>query len=242
MAAPKPPQVQPFYGDPDDATGGPVLDAVVVRSGGDEKVLVSRWHFGVTKRRFLVQAGIILLAVLCLGALRLMTRHEDAPGMASGAVRVGDTNALLSYRRDLTRISGELSDRSRAYRQQSEKAATNRDLIGLFDAANSYDAALKILAVRTGRLNLPHLSNAQAQEFAAAAGSELKASLGRLQSASLQMVQSVDRGEVRAAAFTATQSAMRFADQSRSRQDTMLKRSLALLGNGPRAAQPENRP
>lgn len=242
MAARKPPHVQPFYGDPDDVSGGPVLDAVVVRSGGDEKVLVSRWHFGVTNRRILVQAGIILLAVLCLGALRLMTRHEDAPGAVSGTVRVEDTKALLSYRRDLTRIGGELSDRSRTYRQQSEQAASNRDLIGLFDAVNSYDIALKALAVRTKMLALPHLSNAQAQEFAAAAQSELKASLNRLQSASLQMVQSVDRGEIRSAAFAATQTAMRFSDQARSRQDMMLKRSLALLGNGPRDARPGSRP
>lgn len=239
MPARKQPELQPFYPDPDDPTNGQVLDAVVVRSGGDEKVLVSRWHLGITKRRILVQAGIILLAVLCLGVLRLVTR-EDAGG--AGTVRVEDTKTLLAYRHELTRIGSELSDRSRSYRQQSQTAASNRDLIGLFDAVNSYDDALKILTVRTNRLALPHLGNAQAQEFAAAAGSELKASLTRLKAASLQMVQSVDRGEVGSAAFAATQSAMQFADQSRSRQDTMLKRSLALLGNGPREAQTGKRP
>ena len=241
MPARKQPELQPFYGDPDDATGAPVLDAVVVKSdGGGEKVLVSRWHLGITKRRILVQAGIILLAVLCLGLLRLVTRQEDAG--ASSVVRVEDTKALLAYRHELARIGAELSDRSRAYRQQSERAASNRDLIGLFDSVNSYDDALKIFAVRMNRLALPQLRNAQAREFAAAAGSELKASLSRLKAASLQMVQSVDRGEVRSAAFAATQSAMRFADQSRARQDTMLKRSLALLGNGPREAQTGKRP
>lgn len=241
MPSRKQPELQPFYGDPGDVSDGQVLDAVVVKSnGGGEKVLVSRWHLGITKRRIVVQAGIILLAVLCLGVLRLITRQEDAG--ASATVRVEDTKALLAYRHELTRIGGELSDRSRVYRQQSQAAASNRDLIGLFDAVNSYDNALKILAVRMDRLALPHLGNAQAQEFAAAAGSELKASLTRLNAASLQMVQSVDRGEVRSAAFAATQSAMRFADQSRSRQDTMLKRSLALLGNGPREAQTGKRP
>lgn len=240
MPARKQPELQPFYGDPDDVTDGQVLDAVVVKRDGGEKVLVSRWHLGITKRRILVQAGIILLAVLCLGVLRLVTRQEGAG--ASGIVRVEDTKALLAYRHELTRIGSELSDRSRAYREQSRSAAANRDLIGLFDVVNSYDEALKIFGVRANRLTLPHLGDAQAREFAAAAGSELKASLTRLKAANLQMVQSVDRGEVRSAAFAATQSAMRFADQSRSRQDTMLKRSLALLGNGPREAQAEKRP
>jgi hypothetical protein len=230
MAVRKQPEVQPFYGAADGVMDGQVLDAVVVKSGGNEKVLVSRWHLGIPRRRLLVQAGIILLAVLCLGALRLMTSQEDA----SSTVQVEDTKALLDYRRDLGRIASEMSDRSRIYRQQSEQAASRRDLIGLFDAANSYQTALKGFAARTNALALPRLDNRRAQEFAAAAQGELKASLTRLEAASLQMVEAVDRGEIRAAAFTATQSAMRFLDQAASRQDVMLKNGLALLGNGPR--------
>jgi hypothetical protein len=232
MAVRKQPELQPFYGA-DDVLDGQVLDAVVVKSGGGEKVLVSRWHLGVPKRRFLVQAGIILLAVLCLGALRLMTSHGDA----SSTVRVEDTKALLAYRRDLARIGSALSDRSRIYRQQSEQAASKRDLIGLFDAANSYQMAVKGFAIRTDALALPRLENRRAQEFATAAQGELKASLTGLQSAILQMVEAVDRGEIRATAFTAMQSAMRFSDQAVSRQDVMLKQGLALLGGGARDVQ-----
>jgi hypothetical protein len=47
----------------------------------------------------------------------------------------------------------------------------------------------------------------------------------------------VDRGEIRATAFTAMQSAMRFSDQAVSRQDVMLKQGLALLGGGARDVQ-----
>ena len=232
MAVRKQPELQPFYGA-DDVLDGQILDAVVVRSGGGEKVLVSRWHLGVPKRRFLVQAGIILLAVLCLGALRLMTSHGDT----SSTVRVEDTKALLAYRRDLARIGSALSDRSRIYRQQSEQAASKRDLIGLFDAANSYQMAVKGFAMRTNALALPRLGNRRAQEFAAAAQGELKAGLTRLESAILQMVEAVDRGEIRATAFAAMQSAMRFSDQAVSRQDAMLKQGLALLGSGARDVQ-----
>lgn len=242
MPARKQPELQPFYGDPNDVTDGQVLDAVVVKSDGGEKVLVSRWHLGITKRRILVQAGIILLAVACLGALMLVTRHDGADGAASSTARVEDTNALLAYRRELARISGDLSGRSKGYRQQSEAAAANHDLIGLFDAANSYSAALKSFAARANRLALPHLRDTQAQEFAAAAQSELKASLSGLESAILQMVEAVDRGEIRPTAFAAMQAAMRFADQAASRQEAMLKKGLALLGNGPHNAQQAKSP
>jgi hypothetical protein len=153
-------------------------------------------------------------------------------GDASGTVRVEDTQALLAYRRDLARIGSELSDRARIYRQQSEQAAAKRDLIGLFDAVNSYQTALKGFAARTNALALPHLGNRRAQEFAAAAQGELKASLTRLESAILQMVEAVDRGEIRATAFTAMQSAMRFSDQAVARQDAMLKQGLVSLGSG----------
>lgn len=236
MPARKQPELQPFYGDPHDVTDGEILDAVVVKGGSGEKVLVSRWHFGLTKRRFLVQAAIILLAVACLGVLRLVTWHED--GAASSTVRVEDTKALLAYRRGLTRIGSELSDRSRIYRQQSELAASSRDLIGLFDAVNSYDAALKGYRTRLDALASPSLSNARAQEFAAAAQGELKSGLARLESAVQLTVQAADRGEFGAAAFAATQTAMRDLDQVLSRQDALLKQSLGLLGNGPRNTQP----
>jgi len=225
MAVRKQPELQPFYGA-GDVMDGQVLDAVVVKSGGGEKVLVSRWHLGVPKRRLLVQAGIILLAVVCLGALRLMTSQGDA----SSTVRVEDTKALLAYRRDLARIGSELSDRSRVYRQQSEQAAAKRDLIGLFDAVNSYQTALKGFAARTNMLALPSLGNRRAQAFAVAAQGELKASLTRLESAILQMVEAVDRGEIRTTAFAAMQSAMRFSDQAAARQDAMLKQGLISLG------------
>ena len=240
MPGRKQPELQPFYGHPADVRDGQVLDAVVVKSGGDEKVLVSHWHLGITKRRILVQAGVILLAVACLGVFRMMTRHEDAGEVR--AVRVEDTNALLAYRRALAGIGSELSARARTYRQQSEAAIANRDLIGLFDAANSYQAALKGFAARANGLALPHLGNAQAQEFAAAAQVEFKAGLARQESAILQMVEAVDRGEFRAEALAATRSAMRFSDQAAARQDAMLKKSLALLGNGPRDAQAGNNP
>lgn len=241
MPSRKQPELQPFYGDPDNMRDGQVLDAVVVKGGsGDGKVLVSHWHLGITKRRILVQAGVILLAVACLGVLRLVTRHEDTSGIR--AVRVEGTNALLAYRRALAGLGSELSGRGRTYQQQSEAAAANRDLIGLFDAANSYQTALKGFAARANRLALPHLGNAQAQEFAAAAQVEFKAGLARQESAILQMVEAVDRGEFRTAAFAATQSAMRFSDQAAARQDAMLKKSLALLGNGPRDAPAGNLP
>jgi hypothetical protein len=228
MPARKQPELQPFYGDPNDATDSQVLDAVVVKSGGSEKVLVSRWHLGIPKRRILIQAGIILLAVACLAVLRLVTWHGD--GGSAATARVQDTKALLAYRHDLARISGELSSRSRLYQQQSASAASNRDLIGLFDAANSYDAALKGFAARLDALALPHLSNARAQEFAAAAQGEFKTALARLESAILQMVEAADRGEIRATALATMQSALRFSDQAMSRQDAMLKKSLTLLG------------
>jgi hypothetical protein len=228
MPARKQPELQPFYHHPQDATDSQVLDAVVVKSGGGEKVLVSRWHLGIPKRRILVQAGIILLAVACLGLLRLATWHGEEESTATA--RVHDTKALLDYRRDLARIGGELSNRSRIYQQQSALAASNRDLIGLFDAANSYDAALKGFAARLDALAVPHLGNARAQQFAAAAQGELKAGLDRLESAILEMVEAADRGEIRMTAFAAMQSAMRFSDQAMSRQDAMLKKSLALLG------------
>lgn len=242
MRARKQPELQPFYGDPGDVTDGQVLDAVVVKGDGGEKVLVSRWHLGITKRRILVQAGIILLAVACLGVLTLVTRHEGADGAAASTARVEDTNALLAYRLELARISGDLSGRSKGYRQQSETAAANRDLIGLFDAANSYHVALKNFAARANSLALPQLRNRQAQEFAAAAQGELKTSLSGLESAALQMVEATDRGEIRPTAFAAMQSAMRLADQAASRQETMLKKGLALLGNGPRDAQQTESP
>lgn len=239
MPARKQPELQPFYGDPDDMRDGPVLDAVVVKGGGgDGKVLVSHWHLGITRRRILVQAGIILLAIACLGALRLVTWHDDA----GSAVRVEDTNALLAYRRAMAGIGSELSGRARIYRQQSEAAAANRDLIGLFDAVNSYHAALESFAARSNRLTLPNLGNVQAQEFAAAAQAEFRAGLARQETAILQMVEAVDRGEFRTQAFAAIQSAMRFSDQAAARQDAMLKKSLALLGNGPRDAPTGNRP
>lgn len=225
MRGRKQPQLQPLYDH--EAVDGPVLDAVVVRRGSDEKVLVSRWHLGITKRKFLVQAGIILLAVLCLGVLRLVTWHHDPAGPSA---RVEDTRALLEYRRDLSRLSSELSDRSRAYQQQSAQAASHRDLIGLFDAANSYEAALKGFAARLDALASPPLANAGARELAASAQSAFKARLARLDSAILLMVEAVDRGEFRPTAFAAMQSALRFSDQAGSRQDAMLKESLALLG------------
>ena len=91
MAVRKQPELQPFYGA-GDVMDGQVLDAVVVKSGGGEKVLVSRWHLGVPRRRLLVQAGIILLAVICLGVLRLMTSQGDA----SSTVRTGSHNLSVT--------------------------------------------------------------------------------------------------------------------------------------------------
>ncbi len=93
-----------------------------------------------------------------------------------------------------------------------------------------YQTALKGFAMRTNALALPRLEDRARARICHRCQGELRASLTGLESAILQMVEAVDRGEIRAAAFTAMQSAMRFSDQALLRQDAMLKTGRGIAG------------
>ena len=150
----------------------------------------------------------------------------------------GQATPLIQFHKSLSDIDRRLETASAKYRETSSIALRSRNLLGLFDATNEYEATLDSLHKQALSVDPPHARNAATDAWAVQAREILVQRVIALRSANHLMVEAVNSGEINDAAIQAIEMARASVAAKYKDESGALRRGYEALGISHEAIPP----
>ena len=171
--------------------------------------------------------------LFCTGVVILSAYDPSTNLRTTAGKTASEVSGLEHFHRKILSIDDRLSEDTATYATSRERASRDRDLIGLFDASNRYDAEMAALVTQANAVDLPRSRNASSLRWATTSLKILRARLAKMQAANRIMVTAVDSAEFSPSAFQAIEAAKSWADGQENAEDISIRKSYEAIGLSP---------
>jgi hypothetical protein len=136
----------------------------------------------------------------------------------------------VQFQQALYGIDERLQVADMEYRTASYNALRARDLLGLFDATNGYEARLDDLYKKASSIRQPNSKNANATIWARVARDTLMRRIGMLRLANHKIVEAVDKGALDSTSLRGMEKARDSAGAIYDNERAAVRRTYEALG------------